>query len=58
MRPASPAPEASAIQGMGGGANVTAGAKLCLNAYTQAYVKSNHTSASDDDLFEDFTICS
>jgi hypothetical protein len=30
---------------------------VCLDAFTQAHVKNNHASTSDDDLFGAFTTC-
>ena len=33
------------------------GGDVCLDAFTQAHVKNNHASTSDDDIFGDFTTC-
>ena len=33
------------------------GGVVCLDVFTQAHVKSNHASTSDDDIFGDFTTC-
>ncbi|MBI1915943.1 MAG: hypothetical protein HYS12_14590 [Planctomycetes bacterium] len=47
----------SAGTGVGGGAYFAPGGTVCLDAFTQAYVKNNHASTSDDDLFGVFTTC-
>ena len=44
-------------QGIGGGAYFASGGVVCLDAFTQAHVKNNHASTSDDDLFGAFTTC-
>ena len=43
--------------GEGGGLYLAAGGDVCLDAFTQAHVKNNHASTSDDDIFGDFTTC-
>ena len=50
-------PGGSAGLGEGGGAYFAAGGIVCLDAFTQAHVKNNHASTSNDDIFGDFTTC-
>jgi hypothetical protein len=46
------------VAGLGvGGAYFASGGSVCLDAFTQAHVKKNHASTSDDDLFGVFTTC-
>jgi hypothetical protein len=47
----------SAGQGVGGGAYFASGGVVCLDLSTQAHVKNNHASTSDDDVFGVFTTC-
>jgi hypothetical protein len=44
-------------QGIDGGLYLAAGGSACLDAFTQAHVKHNHASTSDDDVFGVFTTC-
>jgi hypothetical protein len=48
----------SADQGVVVGAYLADGGTVRLDAFTQAHVKDNHASTSDDDLFDVLTICS
>jgi hypothetical protein len=47
----------SAGQGVGGGAYFASGGSVCLDLFTQAHVKNNHASTSDDDVFGVFSTC-
>jgi hypothetical protein len=40
-----------------GGAYLAAGGSACFDVFTQAHVKHNHASTSDDDIFGVFTPC-
>jgi hypothetical protein len=44
-------------QGIGGGVYLAAGGSVCFDAFTQAHVKYNHASTSNDDVFGVFTSC-
>jgi hypothetical protein len=47
----------SAGQGIGGGLYLADGGIVCLDVFTQAHVKKNHASTSNDDIFGSFTTC-
>jgi hypothetical protein len=47
----------SAGQGIGGGLYLASGGIVCLDVFTQAHVKKNHASTSNDDIFGSFTTC-
>jgi uncharacterized protein (TIGR03118 family) len=44
-------------EGIGGGLFLAAGGSVCFDVFTQAHVKDNHASTSNDDVFGVFTIC-
>jgi hypothetical protein len=44
-------------QGIGGGLYLADGGIVCLDVFTQAQVKHNHASTSNDDIFGVFTTC-
>ncbi len=44
-------------QGIGGGLYLAAGGIVCLDVFTQAHVKKNHASASNDDIFGSYKTC-
>ena len=43
--------------GEGGGLYLAPGRSACLDSFTQAHVKNNHASTSDDDIFGTFATC-
>ena len=47
----------SAGQGIGGGLYLASGGIVCLDVFTQAHVKKNHASTSNDDIFGSYTTC-
>jgi hypothetical protein len=47
----------TAGQGQGGGLYLASGGIVCLDVFTQAHVKKNHASTSNDDIFGTYTTC-
>ncbi len=43
--------------GIGGGLYLAPGGSVCLDAFTIAHLFGNDASASDDDMFGDYTLC-
>jgi hypothetical protein len=44
-------------QGIGGGLYLANGGMVCLDVFTQAHIKHNHASTSNDDIFGSYTTC-